>query len=1014
MSNEQWNEFMEFAAQFAKTVDLDTEEYNYKIVLADRLRKTREGYLSRDPEWFEALRRDISSSNLMNRYFMMRLIDLGRSKPGDLRQVMDLIWDGEPDVRRIDSFAALLRPHNPEQFSVGGIVGFASILLLGRDPHLYPPYRARAVKKFLKLVGWEDRGANGNPARRYELLLESLDELLRLAPEHGIKLRDRLDAQGLMWTVINVDPGSTWGADEAKRFRDWRGDKATAQNAETDLLRGSSKAPDVETAAWLVLGAGLRGEPSALDNSTTTWTAEAAADLGSRSARTDVGPGSFMAKLERQLAGASRATVLLAAELLYLQVVPLANVTPATKIARIEKVLSWVPGEPAKLTPELEYGLEAAGAFNGGVGFNIQVADHVAWLTRFVQHVVAQPLSLIEAALADPWNLIRITQAVESDWPTIRYSIEYLAWPGYLQPVVKKDHRIRIRNAFAPIIGGPSGGSETDIAKDLHAILEAQQGDSGDYVEWYREPYLSEWQTPGEDVGQRAWLVRQSQAGVAMFDTWLSNGFVSTRAQHLGSPVPGASFDEIQAAVNAGYQHIDYSERRARAYEYYRFLSQMKADDFILTQFEDKLYLGVLTGGAEYVDDETSRLRRSVAWRKAPISNADLTAPLPRLLEEQGSVVDLTDGLSAIAVWYSEENPSEPNTEEEPTTKTQPAVVPELRSASVESAAKLHVDLGSLQEVVRLLQTRQQIVFYGPPGTGKTYLAGKIARYLAGEEHGDHVKTVQFHPSYAYEDFFEGYRPAQTNGDSVGFSLEPGPLRRIAAEASLDGNRDKPYFLIIDEMNRGNLAKIFGELYFLLEYRDQGINLQYNPEKTFVLPPNLFIIGTMNTSDRSIAMVDAAIRRRFAFVELHPQEGMISGMLERFLDAKGKPRLRADLLDALNREISLEAGNRDLMIGPSYLMKSHAETDQGLEEIWKYELLPLLEEQYYGRLTRDKVREKFGLKAMLRKSALETGPVDLVFAAEAPAEDKNPEPNRGPGEDPQDEAGDPAFRQPGA
>lgn len=82
-------------------------------------------------------------------------------------------------------------------------------------------------------------------------------------------------------------------------------------------------------------------------------------------------------------------------------------------------------------------------------------------------------------------------------------------------------------------------------------------------------------------------------------------------------------------------------------------------------------------------------------------------------------------------------------------------------------------------------------------------MAVKIARFLAGVEHGDHVKTVQFHPSYAYKDFFEGYRPAKFDGDSVGFSLEPGPLRRIAAEASLDGNRDKPYFLIIDEMNRG-------------------------------------------------------------------------------------------------------------------------------------------------------------------------------------------------------------------
>ena len=123
----------------------------------------------------------------------------------------------------------------------------------------------------------------------------------------------------------------------------------------------------------------------------------------------------------------------------------------------------------------------------------------------------------------------------------------------------------------------------------------------------------------------------------------------------------------------------------------------------------------------------------------------------------------------------------------------------------------------------------------------------------------------------------------------------------------------------------------------------------------------------MNTSDRSIAMVDAAIRRRFAFVELHPQDGIISGLLERFLKANGKPSLRADLLNALNNEI--EDTNRDLMIGPSYFMKPHAETDEGLEEIWKYELLPLLEEQYFGRLKRDQVREKFGLAAMRRKAA---------------------------------------------
>ncbi|MGP0223578.1 McrB family protein [Paenarthrobacter sp. NCHU4564] len=973
MSDSLWKQFMEFGALFTKTVDLDADEYSYKIAVAERLRRTRETFLERDPEWFEALRRDIASSGLMNRYFMMRLIDLGRTKPGDLWQVIALLWDGDLNTGRIDEFALALRPYNQEQFSVGGIIGFASLLLMGRDPHRFPPYRAQAAKKFLKLVGWDDRGANGDASLRYELLLEALDEIVRLAPEHGIALRDRLDAQGLMWTVMNVDPTDEWSPADSAAFRAWRGDKVESGESVPSSIRHA------QTPAGLTISAGLRGQASPIDGRTITWTAKAAKDLAIRSANTDVGRGSFMSKLERQLEGAAKETVMLAAELVYLQVFPLENVTPATKIARVEKVLSWAPGASVVLSEQLREGLEAKGAFNGGVGFNIQVADHVGWLSRFVEYVTEQPEHVINAALKDPWAFIGLTQLVPKDWPTIRYSIEYLAWPDDLQPVVSRDHRIKIRNAFAGIIGGPSGDSELDIAQDLLNIRKAQQGDSDEFIEWYDEPYLSEWQ-PSDSGGRRAWLVRQNQGGIALVDSWFGNDFVSVRAQHLGSPDPRSNFDQVQAAVNAGYQHIDYAERKVRAQEFYRFLSQMKLDDFVLTAFESDLYLGVITGEAEFADDETSRLRRQVAWRQEPIPNDDLPAPMPRLLEEQGSVVDLTDGLSIISAWFEAE-PGPDRTKPGTVAPPQPAVVPQLREATADLAAKLHVQRDDIQEVIRLLQTRQQIVFYGPPGTGKTYLAGKIARFLAGEEHGDHVKTVQFHPSYAYEDFFEGYRPAKFNGDNVGFSLEPGPLRRIAAEASLDGNRDKPYFLIIDEMNRGNLAKIFGELYFLLEYRDQGINLQYNPQQTFVLPPNLFIIGTMNTSDRSIAMVDAAIRRRFAFVELHPQEGMISGMLERFLETTGQPALRAELLNALNSEIG--ATKRDLMIGPSYFMKDHAETEQGLAEIWKYELLPLLEEQYFGQMSREKIREKFGLAAVRRKAAGDVGLASVGVVSES-------------------------------
>ncbi|KFF57943.1 ATPase AAA, partial [Cryobacterium sp. MLB-32] len=146
--------------------------------------------------------------------------------------------------------------------------------------------------------------------------------------------------------------------------------------------------------------------------------------------------------------------------------------------------------------------------------------------------------------------------------------------------------------------------------------------------------------------------------------------------------------------------------------------------------------------------------------------------------------------------------------------------------------------------------------------------------------------------------------------------------------------------LIIDEMNRANLAKVFGELFYLLEYRNEGIRLQYSGKgETFKLPENLFIIGTMNTVDRSISLVDAALRRRFPFVELHPGVEPVRSVLRLYLAAHHEPDLRARLLDALNKRIN----ERDLQIGPSYLMKPDASTQAGLEMIWKYEILPLLE-----------------------------------------------------------------------
>ena len=274
--------------------------------------------------------------------------------------------------------------------------------------------------------------------------------------------------------------------------------------------------------------------------------------------------------------------------------------------------------------------------------------------------------------------------------------------------------------------------------------------------------------------------------------------------------------------------------------------------------------------------------------------------------------------------------------------------------ATDELSAETYTDRSWLQACLDLLERRRQVIFYGPPGTGKTFIAKALARHVSM---GADPAIVQFHPSYSYEDFVEGYRPIVEDGGLV-YRLKDGPFLRIARDAR--NNPENNFVLVIDEINRGNIAKVFGELYFLLEYRDESIVLLYGDEQ-FQLPSNVFIVGTMNTTDRSIALLDAAMRRRFAFVELHPDKEPTSLVLRRWLQEKGTGPEPAYLLDALNARIS-DPSSR---IGPSYLMPADGDlSEERLKDIWRYEILPLLEEAYYGE-DRD-LDAEFGIAALRR------------------------------------------------
>ena len=282
-----------------------------------------------------------------------------------------------------------------------------------------------------------------------------------------------------------------------------------------------------------------------------------------------------------------------------------------------------------------------------------------------------------------------------------------------------------------------------------------------------------------------------------------------------------------------------------------------------------------------------------------------------------------------------------------------------------ELADELLVDGGFLKDIVDLLEDKGQVILYGPPGTGKTYLARALAKTLAPDE--SCRVLVQFHPSTSYEDFFEGYRPAGT-GDNGGilYELTPGPLARIAEQAS-----DAPgeqHVMIIDEINRGNLPRVLGELLFLLEYRDESVQTLYRPEEPFSLPDNLWFIGTMNTADRSIALVDAALRRRFHFVPFFPDSGPMAGLLERWLDREGEPEWVGALVDGINRELKAELEGSHLLLGPSHFMKEYGssqdEQRERLRRIWEYNIEPFIEDQFFGDLERI---EHFRFNAVMRR-----------------------------------------------
>jgi hypothetical protein len=238
-----------------------------------------------------------------------------------------------------------------------------------------------------------------------------------------------------------------------------------------------------------------------------------------------------------------------------------------------------------------------------------------------------------------------------------------------------------------------------------------------------------------------------------------------------------------------------------------------------------------------------------------------------------------------------------------------------------------------LRRWVRAIDRKGQAIFYGPPGTGKTFIAQHLARHLIGGGDGFY-SLVQFHPSYSYEDFVQGIRPVSRDG-TLSYPVVPGRLKEFCREAA---KRNNPCVLIVDEINRANLSRVFGELMYLLEYREEEVPLAGGGK--FRIPENVRLIGTMNTADRSIALVDHALRRRFAFLELYPDYDL----LRKYHATTGFP---VDNLIGELKRLNRRIDDRHYEVGITFFLHQHLEEE--LEDIWRMEIEPYLEECVFDR-----------------------------------------------------------------
>jgi 5-methylcytosine-specific restriction enzyme B len=668
----------------------------------------------------------------------------------------------------------------------------------------------------------------------------------------------------------------------------------------------------------------------------------------------DESKDTFENKLRRQLADAPPDVVQLAGELLFFHFLAMhpSQMRASTKRRTVEAVLSWSKA-PVKVPAELLDAFED-GFANTGQSFLTRRPNQLWFLIAFLLKWKGLSDEDRSNALKDPWAFKALVFSLDpNSAQTQQHALLHLIFPDTFESIASQAHKRDIVDAFESLL---DENAPSDVDRQLLLIRAKLSSKYGDGYSYYSDELRSKWRPEDEVVPVSP---EEKTSGLQRY--WVEKTLVQNRPDRLsGNEALGRALWSPQTSKDG------------RAY--YRSMQEVKPGDLILHFVDNQRFIGVSRAvstaddtfvglsGTEWADRPAFRIQLSdyttltpPIERESLFKNPAVASKLKDIANEhkgkglffnrdldlnQGAylteapkeLVEIFDALcreqsSSGLPHYSSPEPTVPL----PATTRSPLSMDWLIKETLWQQERL-------EELIDSIRSRSpQIILAGPPGTSKTWVAQRIARYLS-EDRLDGVRTIQFHPSYSYEDFVEGLRPV-VGKEGLQFAPVAGVIPQLVDQINKTKNGA---VLIIDEMNRANLPRVFGELMYLLEYRDKDISLPYR--QSFRLPSQLLLIGTMNTADRSIRHLDVALRRRFEIFECPPEPAILSRFYETVDNevndlVPGFESLNAMLASRLDRHHT---------IGHSFFMTNPMTADR-LKKVWKYKIGPLLEEYFFDQ-----------------------------------------------------------------